>query len=229
VSQSIGYEGLLLDFYGTLVEEDNELVADIARRVAEASPRAPAAAEVGAEWSRGFAALCERAHGSRFATQRELEQASLRELLARFGCALDPEALSAELFAYWRAPRPLPGAAEFLRALRVPVCVVSNIDAGDLGAAVSSLGWSFERIVTSEGCRAYKPRAELFEAGLARLGLARDAVLHAGDSLRSDVGGAAAAGISAAWVNPRRRRLPAGAARPAHEVASVSALAAVLA
>jgi hypothetical protein len=40
------YEGLLLDFYGTLVEEDTEVVADIARRVAEASPRAPGAAEV---------------------------------------------------------------------------------------------------------------------------------------------------------------------------------------
>ena len=81
----------------------------------------------------------------------------------------------------------------------------------------------------NEGCRAYKPRAEPFEAGLARLGLARDAVLHAWDSLRSDVGGAAAAGISAAGVNPRRRPLPDGAPRPVHEVASVSALAAVLA
>jgi 2-haloacid dehalogenase/putative hydrolase of the HAD superfamily len=223
------YEGLLLDFYGTLVEEDTALVADVARRVAEASPRAPSAAEVGAEWSRSFAALCERAHGSRFATQRELEQASLRELLARFDCSLDPAALSAELFAYWRAPRPLTGSAEFLRALRVPVCVVSNIDAGDLAAAVSSLGWSFDRIVTSEGCRAYKPRAELFEAGLERLGLGRGAVLHAGDSLRSDVGGAAAAGMSSAWVNPRGRPLPPGSARPAHVVASVSGLAAVLA
>jgi 2-haloalkanoic acid dehalogenase type II len=223
------YEGLLLDFYGTLVEEDTDIVADVARRVAEASPRAPDAAEVGAEWSRSFSALCERAHGSRFATQRALELASLRDLLARFECGLDAEALSVELFAYWRAPRALAGAAEFLRALRVPVCVVSNIDAGDLAAAVSSLGWSFERIVTSEGCRAYKPRAELFEAGLERLGVRRDAVLHVGDSLRSDVGGAAAAGIPAAWVNPRARRLPARTAPPAHVVANVSELAAVLA
>ena len=223
------YQGLLLDFYGTLVEEDTELVADIARRVAAASPRAPAPAEVGAEWSRGFAALCERAHGSRFASQRELEQESLRELLARFACALDAEELSAELFAYWRAPRPLAGSAEFLRALRVPVCVVSNIDAGDLAAALASLGWSFDRIVTSEGCRAYKPRGEPFAAGLERLGLGRGAVLHAGDSLRSDVGGAAAAGIPTAWVNPRGRPLPAGSAPPAHVVPSVSALAAVLA
>jgi len=223
------YQGLLLDFYGTLVEEDTEIVAGIARRVAAASPRAPTAAAVGAEWSREFAALCERAHGGRFASQRALELASLRALLGRFECALDPEALSAELFAYWRAPRALPGAAEFVRALRMPVCLVSNIDAGDLAAALASLGWSFERVVTSEGCRAYKPRTEPFEAALARLGLPRDAVLHAGDSLRSDVLGGAAAGIAVAWVNGRGRPLPAGSARPEHVVQSVSALAAVLA
>jgi HAD superfamily hydrolase (TIGR01549 family) len=221
------YRGLLLDFYGTLVEEDDAIVSDLARRVAEASPLEASAAEVGAEWSRGFAALCQNAHGRSFARQRDLEQASLRELLVRFRCALDPELLSAELFSYWRAPTPLAGAAEFLHELQVPVCLVSNIDAADLDAALTTLGWSFDRIVTSESCGAYKPRAEPFEAGLERLGLARETVLHAGDSLRSDVGGAAAAGIRAAWINPRSRSLAAGFA-PAHVVPGVSSLRAML-
>jgi len=223
------YEAVLLDFYGTLVAEDTQVIARIVRRVAESSPLAPAAAQVGADWSRRFSARCAAAHGGRFETQRALEVASLEELLAHYESPLDAQALSADLFAYWVAPKPIDGAAEFLRALRVPVCVVSNIDAGDLAAAVASLGWSFADVVTSEGCRAYKPRAELFEAALARLGCAPDAVLHVGDSLDSDVRGASALGIPVAWINPRGKAIPSDlAATPRHVVSRVCDLAAVI-
>ena len=223
------YEALLLDFYGTLVEEDTEFIARIVQRVAETSPRAPGAAEVGARWSRSFSARCAAAHGSHFRTQRELELASLAELLAHYESPLDARELSDELFAYWVAPRAIAGAAEFLRELRVPVCVVSNIDAADLEAAVAKQGWSFAAVVTSEGCRAYKPRAELFETALARLGCAAGAVLHIGDSLASDVRGASGLGIPVAWVNARGRPLPADlGARPRYVVSRVSELASVI-
>ena len=222
-------EALLLDFYGTLVEEDTEVIEGIVRRIAAGSPGGATPAEIGREWSRRFAALCAEAHGSRFRTQRALERESLVELLASHQSPLDPDELSAELFAYWRAPRAVAGAAEFLRALRVPVCVVSNIDDADLSAAVAAQGWSFANVVTSEGCRAYKPRAELFEAALARLGCAPEAALHVGDSLQSDVRGAAALGIPAAWVNSRGRTLPGDlGAIPRHVVSRVSELAAVI-
>jgi len=65
---------------------------------------------------------------------------SLNETLAEFGARLDARTLSAELFAYWRAPRGLPGAAEFVARLHMPVCIVSNIDDADLRAAFGSAG-----------------------------------------------------------------------------------------
>lgn len=219
---------LLLDFYGTLVEEDTEIVADVARRIAESSPRAPTAADVGSHWGRRFAALCAGAHGSHFATQRALERASLVEVLERYESPLDAHELAEELFAYWVAPRAIDGAAAFVRDLRVPVCLVSNIDSDDLAAALASHGWSFAEIVTSEASRAYKPRAETFSAALARLGCAPAEVLHVGDSLHSDVRGAAALGIPVAWVNPSRRPLPAELAPPRHVVSRVSDLRSVL-
>src|SRR5262249_37536905 len=153
-------------------------------------------------WSMRFARLCAESHGARFRTQREIESASLTDVLAELRAPLDPRALSEPLFAYWSAPRPMPGAAEFVRSVRRPLCIVSNIAAADLRAAVDSLGWEFERIVTSEDCRAYKPRGEMFAAALARLGCDRDRALHVGDSLGSDVAGAAAFEIACAWLNP---------------------------
>ena len=217
------YSALTLDFYGTLVEEDTGIITRIAREVATAARRAVSADEVLRSWSRSFSRLCAQSYGASFRSQRALERESLVELLAEFGAALDPDALSAPLFAHWRAPRPLPGAAEFLERLGLPVCIVSNIDAGDLRAAIASAGWSFAHVVTSESCGGYKPRRELFDAALRALGSVADETLHVGDSLGSDLAGAAAAGMPFAWVYAAGRELPSGA-RAAHVVRDVRSL-----
>ncbi|MEJ6550924.1 HAD family hydrolase [Corynebacterium sp. USCH3] len=62
--------------------------------------------------------------------------------------------------------------------------------------------------VTSEEVRSYKPRAELFDAGLGLLGLPAEQVLHVGDSLRADIAGAQGLGIDAAWVNDHGQEVP---------------------
>ena len=50
-----------------------------------------------------------------------------------------------------------------------------------------------------------KPRREIFEAVLARLGVAPEQALHVGDSLRADVVGAAGLGMRTAWLTRRVR------------------------
>jgi FMN phosphatase YigB (HAD superfamily) len=50
-----------------------------------------------------------------------------------------------------------------------------------------------------------KPRGEIFEAVLGELDARPEEVLHVGDSLRADVGGAAALGIRSVWVTRRIR------------------------
>ena len=56
----------------------------------------------------------------------------------------------------------------------------------------------------------YKPSPLIFQQALEVLGLRPDEVLHVGDSLSADVGGAQAAGITAVWVNRRDRPVPDG-------------------
>ena len=67
----------------------------------------------------------------------------------------------------------------------------------------------FERrldaIVVSDAFGLRKPRREIFEETLARLGVAPEETLHVGDSLRADVGGAAGAGIRSVWITRRVR------------------------
>jgi 2-haloacid dehalogenase/putative hydrolase of the HAD superfamily len=92
----------------------------------------------------------------------------------------------------------------------VPICVVSNIDTGDLEAVVAHHELDLPNRVTSEDVRSYKPRPEIYLSALDRLGLPAADVLHVGDSLTSDVAGANSLGIPVAWVNRRRRQPPPG-------------------
>jgi len=214
---------LTADFYGTLVEEDGPVISRIAAAIAADSPRRPAPDAVSRFWSRAFSSGCAAAHGPSFRSQRLIELESLRATVREFRAALDPESLSAELYAYWRTPRVLPGAEEFLTSIDLPLCIVSNIDTDDLEAAFASLGWSFPRVVTSESVRAYKPRREPFDAALHMLGSAPHETLHVGDSLGSDLAGAAALGMPCAWVNASSRPRPSGPA-PAYVVSDLRQL-----
>ena len=201
---------VLLDFYGTVVEDDDEPIAAICEQIAGASPLRVAPGEVGHYWSEVFVGMCYESEGDTFRTQRELEKLSLEHVLTHYQTDLDADALSHTLYSYWSHPTILPEAKAVLAQCGVPVCLVSNIDNADLESALRHCGLSFELVVTSEDCRAYKPRGEMFERALALLNRSAAEVLHIGDSLGSDVNGAKNSGIRTLWINRTNRRPPKG-------------------
>ena len=85
--------------------------------------------------------------------------------------------------------------------VRCPSCIVSNADRAELAAAVENSEINVVAVVTSEDAQAYKPDPRIFEYALERTGWQRERVLHVGDSLHADVGGAIAAGVRNGWVN----------------------------
>jgi 2-haloacid dehalogenase len=208
--------GLLLDFYGTVVEA-------IAARVAAGAQRNPAG-QVRAAWEREFAAV---ASGPDFVPLRQCSPVSLATVMAEVGCAGDPLSWCAPQFAYWRAPALRAGTREFLERVKLPICIVSDVDRDDLAAAAAHLGLTFTAIVTSEDVGAYKPSPAMFARGLAALSLDAGDVLHVGDSWHADIRGAHAAGIRAAWVNRRGRAAP-GDVPIAHEITRLSDLIPIL-
>jgi 2-haloalkanoic acid dehalogenase type II len=202
------YKAVLLDFYGTLVVEDDAILAQTTQEIADHTPLRASPAQIGRRWYELMSTMCGAAHGAHFRLQREVELCSLQQLLHEFAVDHDPVSLCSGIFDYWQAPRAYSDASEFLLRLQVPVCVVSNIDDSDLHSAIHTHGWHLPMIVTSEACRAYKPRAEMFETALRRLGLQPGDVLHVGDSVSSDVEGAQRMGIDVAWLNRRNRPVP---------------------
>lgn len=213
------YKIILLDFYGTLVEEDDAIIDRIVRLIATESPRSCTVADVARSWQ--FAELCRDSFDQSFKSQRGLELESLQALLDQYEVHRNALDLSSELFAYWRAPQACPSADGFLRSLKIPACIVSNIDDDDLEHAIRHNGWQFDVVVTSQQCRAYKPRPAPFQTALDKMGVHPDEVLHIGDSLQADVLGAQSLGIDIVWINRNGRVLPAGIKTPTHTVSRI--------
>jgi 2-haloacid dehalogenase len=217
------YRALLIDFYGTLVAEDDAVIGDIASRIAASAGGAMTDARIRETWGRVFADSCKDSHGIAFRTQRTIEHESLRTVLAECQSPLDPEELSQQLYSYWTAPALINGAGEFLNGVPIPTCLVSNVDTADVLRALDHCGIALHSVVTSEMCRSYKPRPEPFLEALKKLGSSPEDALHVGDSYSADIVGAHRVGIRSAWLNPKGRRLPAGArVEPMDDVRTLS-------
>ncbi len=200
-------KAILLDFYGTVVEDDHIQIGNICEKIARASSKNTTAKEVAIHWDSVFSELCLKSHGDIFISQRDLERLSLQEVLLHFNADLDSERLCQNLYERWMCSKTFPESRDVIAKCHVPICLVSNIDNADLASTIRHNNLSFDLIVTSEDCRAYKPRPELFEKALSLLGMSNEEVLHVGDSLSSDVRGAKMRGIPVLWINRKGRKL----------------------
>ncbi len=201
-------QAILLDFYGTVTEEDDAYILKVCQEIAEAASFTVTAVEVGSYWSRLFGKMCAESFGASFQSQKELEHISLRQVLEHFKADLDCERLSQIIIGYWSKPALFPETKAVLAECKVPICLVSNIDGAELQSALSHHNLSFNRIITSEECRAYKPRREMFDKALSLVGLPAEKVLHVGDSYGSDVQGAKSLKIPTLWINRKNRQIP---------------------
>ncbi|MEK8104782.1 HAD family hydrolase [Micromonospora sp. M12] len=213
-------KGLLLDFYGTVVEDDDAIMQAIADQVAAGASTSVSGCDVLDAWARQYEAV---AAGPQFRTLRHCAMRSLATVMAEVGWAGDPAELCTAQFTYWQSPPLRPGTREFLSRVTVPICVVSDVDRADLDAAMAHHGLAFTAVVTSEDVRAYKPDRAMFARALAALGLDADEVLHVGDFDKRRRARAHAAGIQAVWINHRGHTLPDGT--PAeHEMTDLTGL-----
>jgi 2-haloacid dehalogenase len=223
-------EALLIDFYGTISAGDREAVeatcADIVAACSLSSITSPAALAI--RWGERFFAQIGESNHHAFRTLYECEVDSLRLTLAELGVAPDPEPLVERLEQYWRDPPVYDDAIEFLANVDLPVCCVSNADRKPLLAAIERHKLRFDAVVTSEDARCYKPNAEIFRRAVRALGTDTDALVHVGDSLHSDVGGASSLGIATVWVERDSRIHDIGECCPDWTIASLTGIREIL-
>lgn len=202
-------KAVFIDFYGTIVHEDGAVIKKVTQKISDTGI-VEDKSEIGKYWWNEFQTAFLNSFGERFETQRELEYQSLIKTINHFHSSADAMELSDLLFNHWIKPPIFEESKYFFETCPVPIYIVSNIDRADILRAIEFHDLKLAEVFTSEDAKSYKPRKELFELALNTTGLSADQVVHIGDSLSSDVKGAAALGINALWVNRSMREVPDG-------------------
>jgi len=161
-----------------------------------------------------------------YRSYRAICRASLADTFARFGITGDASLIEYyfESFARFFPYEDVLPTLERL-ARRARLAIVSNID-DDLLAA-TPLPRNFDLVCTAERAKGYKPDGTLFRYLLAHAGVAREDILHAGQSQFTDLVGGKPLGLTIAWINRRGIALSDAVPRPDfmfRDIASVAEL-----
>jgi len=148
-----------------------------------------------------------------YRSYREICELSLAETFAHFKVAVDSRRIDRyfeafpRFFLYDDVVRTLDQLAR-----HYSLAVVSNID-DDL-LALTPLKRSFDLVCTAERAKGYKPDGTLFRYLIENSGVAKDEILHSGQSQFTDLVGGKPLGLTIAWINRRQIALDAGVPRP---------------
>jgi len=116
-----------------------------------------------------------------------------------------------EAFTYGASVRDWPAFEDTVAALRYlkqhyKLVVLSNVDNDSFAHSNAKLGVTFDAVYTAEDIGSYKPAPRNFEymiANMARLGVAKDRILHTAESLFHDHVQAKAHGLANCWIYRR--------------------------
>ena len=101
--EDVMIKAIFIDFYGTVVFEDGEIVSKISKMIYETG-NAQSVSQVDSYWWNSFRTLFENSYGENFKSQRELETKSLIDTIEHFGSSEDGLKLSNEMFEFWVKP-----------------------------------------------------------------------------------------------------------------------------
>ncbi len=171
-----------------------------------------------------------REQSGRYRSYREVLAAVMGAFAAEFKIELnagDANGL-ADSIARWK---PFPDTVAGLQELksRHRLAILSNIDDDLFALTAKHLQVPFDLVVTAQQVRSYKPSHRNFKALLEGIGVPRQRLVHAAESLYHDVAPARELGVATVWVNRRQGKRAAASkvvdVRPDLEVASVGELA----
>jgi 2-haloacid dehalogenase len=204
---------LTFDCYGTLIDWDTGIRAYL-RRLLDAKGAGDVELE---RFYRHWYHECELpAIAGPFMTYHEVLRTSVQRALRDFGLEVRPDD-GADFGQDMKTWSPFPDTHRVLTELarRYPLCIVSNTTRDIIERSIAHMDVKFTHVVTAEDVRVYKPDHRIFEAALARLGLASGPqVLHVFQSQIVDLPTASRLGLQMAWINRNHETLEPELPRP---------------
>jgi len=162
-----------------------------------------------------------------YRSYREICELSLAETFEHFEVAGDSRLIDRyfeafpRFFLYDDVVRTLDQLSR-----RYRLAVVSNID-DDL-LALTPLKRNFDLVCTAQRAGGYKPDGTLFHYLIENAGVAKDEILHSGQSQFTDLVGGKPLGLTIAWINRRQIELDASVPRPDFIFPDIQSLSSVV-
>ena len=223
------YEWISFDCYGTLIDWESGILGYIRPLL-----RAKGCNALDSQILNVYSELEPREQSGPYRTYREVLTSVMNGLAWEVNLELSAREASslADSIAEWK---PFADTVQGLRELKsqYKLAILSNIDDDLFAFTAKRLEVPFDLVVTAQQVGSYKPSRRNFEVLLERIGVSRDKLLHAAESLYHDVAPARELGIATVWVNRRQGRAAAASkladVTPDAEVASVGELAEIAA
>jgi 2-haloacid dehalogenase len=201
------FEVITFDCYGTLIDWESGMLDAIGAALAAHSQKVDSDTVL-----KTYSELEPALQAGDYRPYREILGLVMRGLGERLGVkfsAKEEESL-AHTLPTWK---PFPDTVAALRRLKTKyrLGIISNIDDDLFAATAQLLETSFDYVITAQQARSYKPSLRNFELALSTIGLPREKILHAAESVYHDVIPAKNLGLHSVWVNRRMGRAGARA------------------
>jgi 2-haloacid dehalogenase len=208
------FGALSFDCYGTLIDWERGLSAELGRWATAHDLTAPTAELLDA-FGRAENEI-ERDHPT--ARYPDVLAMTLDRIAEQFGVRAteDERAAFGGSVGTWPAFADSPEALARLKQ-RFKLIILSNVDRDSFAASNERLGVEFDLIITAEDVGSYKPSPKNFEAlleAIGGIGITKAQLLHVAQSLYHDHEPAAAFGLPSVWIDRRRDQPGAGATPP---------------
>ena len=205
------FDVLTFDCYGTLIDWEAGLLAALRPPLSAHGIEAPDDALLEA-----FARHEAELEAGPYQPYRTILGSVLRAMLGHQGA----EPTEDEVAAFGGSVADWPAFADSAAALarlheRYSLGVITNCDDDLFAASERRLGVTFDRVVTAQQAKRYKPNPRGFELMFERVGLPPARILHVAQSLYHDHVPAQRLGLSTVWVDRRAGRTGFGATPPA--------------
>ena len=190
---------VIFDCYGTLVDF---AIDEVTRRTL-----GPRVSQIdGDAFLREFEAIRYQAILGEYRPYRDVLCRSLAEAMQRFGLAYRDED-GAAIVAAVPTFGPFPDVPPALERIRrhCAIVIISNTEDDLIAGNVRNIGVPFDRVITAEQARAYKPSPAIFEYTLRELGCSPDEILHVAQGFEYDIVPAHREGWARVWINRRGR------------------------
>lgn len=207
------FDAITFDCYGTLIDWEAGLAAAF-RPILERHGVDEDVESLLPRFARHEATI-EAGHYRRY---RDVLAAGLRGVADELGFRPDDDEVErfSGSVAEWPAFDDSSAALERL-ATRFRLGVITNCDDDLFEASRRRLGIQFDWVVTAQRVGSYKPSEANFHVAFERIGLPRERILHAAQSLFHDHVPAKRLGLTTVWIDRRHDRPGSGATPPADE------------